>query len=295
MAKIGLIDIDSKFPNLALMKISAYHKKKGDIVKFWNAFEKFDLIYGSKIFTESKFHYLPKKTILGGSGFSLEKKLNSKIEHIYPDYSLYNIDYAMGYLTRGCMNKCPFCIVWKKEGELRFNTKLEEFWNDQKKIMLLDNSITNCKKVYPELVKIRDLGIRLNLTQGFDIRNISIKMAKILSEIKLWKNKQYHIAWDNINDEKRVFKGISRLNQVGIKNWKLMCYVLINFNTSLNQDLYRVSKLEKTGIDPFVMIDNKNQSSRSQRLFAKWVNRKPIFKSCKFNEFAKSKGVLIKD
>ena len=119
--KIGLLDIDSKIPNLALMKLSAWHKTQNDEVKWWNAFEQFDKVYVSKIFPKSKFPYKIRNCEKGGSGFSLTKKLLEEIEHIYPDYSLYNIDYAMGYISRGCINKCPFCIVWRKEGNLQYN------------------------------------------------------------------------------------------------------------------------------------------------------------------------------
>ena len=287
--KIGLIDVDSKIPNLALMKLSAFYKQKGyDVELFQPIFKfKYDYIFASKIFDFSKNKYIPKRTIKGGSGYYLNVELDNEIEHIYPDYSLYNCNYAMGYLTRGCINKCPFCIVWKKEGILHKHSKLQEFRKDQKKIMLLDNSLTDYKHAMVELIQIRDLGLKLNLTQGFNIRTISPKIAKILSEIKLWKDKFWYIAWDNIHDEKKIFNGIKILNQAGIKNWKLMCYVLVGFNSSIKQDLYRINKLEKIGVDPFVMAYSKNAYTRA---LSKWCNRKPIFKTNPdFYEYIKSK------
>ena len=285
--KIGLIDVDSKIPNLALMKISAYHKKQGNIVEFYKPLLKstYNMVFASKIFTHSNFHYLPKHVKIGGSGYCLNTKLDDEIEHIYPDYSLYDCNYAMGYITRGCNNKCPFCIVWKKEGKLHKHADLKEFWKDQKEIMLLDNSLTDYEHADLELKKIADLGIKLNLSQGFNVRTITPKIARILSEIKLWPSKQWHIAWDNIHDEKRVLKGIKILNDAGIKNWKIMCYVLVGFNTSQKQDLYRINKLEEIGVDPFVMTYVKDKYTRT---LSKWCNRKPIFKTNPdFHEYIK--------
>jgi hypothetical protein len=284
--KVGLIDIDSKLPNLALMKLSAYHKKKGDIVSFWNAFENYDLIYSSKIFSHSKFSYKTNVPVIkGGSGYSLQSKLINEIEHIYPDYSLYNINYAMGFLTRGCINKCSFCVVPTKEGELRKHADLEEFWNGQQELMLLDNSLTDFKNAEFELKKIRDFGIRLNLTQGFNIRTITPTIAEILSSIKLWKGKQWHIAWDNIKDEKSILQGIEILNNAGIKNHRLMVFILIGFNSTMKEDLYRIRKMEELGLDPFVMSYVKNQYTIH---LSRWCNRKPIMKKCSFEEYIKN-------
>jgi hypothetical protein len=286
--KIGLIDIDSKIPNLALMKISAYHKQKQDVVKWWNAFEAFDLVYGSKIFSYSQNNYLPKNSILGGSGYNY-KSLSNEIEHIYPDYSLYGIDYAMGYLTRGCINQCPFCIVPKKEGKLRKHAELKEFWKDQTHLLLLDNALTDYEHADIELKQIRDLEIHLDLCQGFNVRRIKPTIASILADIKLWKNGQWKIAWDDIDDEDQIMKGIQILNQAGIKNYRLMCYVLVNFDSTLDNDLYRINKLQEMKIEPFVMIYNRHllpKHSIYQRL-GKWCNRPQLRESCTFKEYNK--------
>lgn len=286
--KIGLYDVDSKIPNLALMKLSTYHKQKLDIVKFWNAFEHFDKVYASKIFDFSDKGYIPKNAICGGSGFNY-KSLPNEIEHCCPDYSLYGIDYAMGYLTRGCINQCSFCIVPKKEGKLRKHAELTEFWNNQSNLLLLDNALTDCDCAAKDLSQIRDLGIHLDLCQGFNVRTIKHNIASILADIKLWKNGQWKIAWDDIDDEDAIMKGIELLNSVGIKNYRLMCYVLVNFDSTLDNDLYRINKLQEMKIDPFVMIFNRYKLPKNSiyHKLGKWCNRPQLRTTCSFLVYSK--------
>lgn len=288
--KIGIIDVDSKIPNLALMKISAYHKEKSDQVEWFQPLfaNSYDKVYASKIFTNSKnLGYVPKNAILGGSGYDLKLELPRQIEHIYPDYSLYpQMDYAMGYTTRGCINNCPFCIVRKKEGYLHRGSPLKEFWSNQEKIMLLDNCLTDHPSAKFILNQIRENNLRLKLCQGFNIRTMKKSMAKILSKIRLWKDGRWYIAWDNIHDEKKIFEGIELLNNAGIKNWKLMCYVLIGYNSTPKQDLYRINKLETLGIDAYAMPYVKNDYTNA---LAKWCNRKQLINSCSFEAYIKER------
>lgn len=294
--KIGLYAPDSKIPNLALMKFSAYFKQQGNHVEFFKPIldGQYDAVYISKIFKNTSIKYLPHKqqVFYGGSGFQKwQYTLPVQIEHIYPDYDLYKIDYAMGFITRGCPNHCAFCIVPKKEGDLQFNAHLEEFWLGQKKLMLLDNAITDCETAIPELIKIRDLKIQLELTQGFNIRTIQPEIAKILAEIKLWKsNCQWHIAWDNPADQAKIFQGIRILESAGIKCYRLMCYCLVGFNTSLKQDLARIQALDKIDVDPFVMRYRKTASLNA---LAKWCNRPAIRHSCSFQEFSREKKLNL--
>jgi hypothetical protein len=283
--KIGLIDVDSKIPNLALMKLSAWHKTRGDSVQWWNAFEPFDTVYASKIFTQTQNPYIPKHAIRGGGGYNLMTQLSPEIEHIYPDYSLYQIDYAMGYITRGCINRCPFCIIPKKEGSLRFNAPLNEFWHGQSHLMLMDNAITDLRQAWTVLEEIRDLKIYLTLPQGFNIRTIQPECAHILAEIKIWSHSQWHIAWDNYHEKDQVLHGIQILKDAGIPMWKVMCYVLTNFNTTLAQDLDRIQILVDLGIDPFVMIYNRPVASKIYQKLGKWCNRPQIRTKCNFQEY----------
>jgi len=285
--KIALVDVDSKIPNLALMKISAYHKSLGDTVEFHDPLsgDKPDLIYASKVFdfTPDYNYYPPDVPIIkGGTGYNIHSVLSPEIESCYPDYDLYQCDYAIGFTTRGCIRKCPFCIVPKKEGYIKVVGDIYDFWNGHKHLMLLDNNLTAlpehfeliCKQLIKEKIKV-------DFSQGLDIRLITPEMAQLLAKVKLWK--QIHFAWDDIRIEKAVRRGIEILTSNGVKPYKLMFYVLIGFNSTPEEDLYRVETLRGLGVDPFVMPYNK--SDEYQRRFARWVNHKAIFKTVKWEDY----------
>ena len=165
--KIGLIDVDShNFPNLALMKLSGYHKGRGDSVSWWNGFEQYDRVYKSKVFSDLYTEDIDycinaDEVIKGGTGYDLKNKLPDEIEHYYPDYELYNIkDKAFGFLTRGCPRSCPFCIVSEKEGNTHTVADLSEFWRGQKEIVLMDSNITaskDCERLFEDLIQSRAL------------------------------------------------------------------------------------------------------------------------------------------
>jgi len=280
--KIGLIDIDSKIPNLALMKLSTWHKKQGDKVELTSPIfaNNYDRLYASKVFDFSEMPALPDYAIIGGSGYSSTISLSPGIEDLMPDYSLYNCDYAMGYTSRGCNRKCPFCIVWKNEGKFRIVGHIGNFWDGQKRLMLLDNSL-NTSNYHFDLIlnQLIERNIEVDFSQGLDIRYLNDKQAYLLTKVKLWK--RIHFAWDFIQIEKHVKRGIKILHDHRVK-W-IMFYVLIGYNSTPEEDLYRVEILRGLGVDPFVMPYNK--FDEYQRRFARWVNHKAIFKSVKWEDY----------
>jgi len=283
MKNIGLIDIDSKMPNLALMKLSAYHKQRGDDVELTRPLfaDQFDLVYASKVFDFSVMPILPDDVIIGGSGFDLTSLLQPEVEGLVPDYSLYKCDYAIGYTSRGCNRSCPFCIVPKKEGKFRATGDIYNFWNGQKRLMLLDNSLNTDEDHFTFILnQLIENQIEVDFSQGLDIRLLTDSQAKLLMHVRLWK--QIHFAWDNIGIEPQVRSGVEI-----IKNHKLlrkvMFYVLIGFNTTKEDDLYRVETLRGLGVDPFVMPFNRNDPY--QRKFARWVNHKAVFKSVRWKDY----------
>ena len=193
--KIGLIDVDShNFPNLPLMKISAWHKMQGDQVEWCNLFEHYDRVYLSRVFDDTyteDFNTVinADEIIKGGTGYGLENKLPDEIEHIYPDYSLYpelTKDTAFGFLTRGCPNNCPFCIVTTKEGRVSKKVAdLNEFWRGQRNIELLDPNILACKDHKELLQQLIDTKAKVNFNQGLDARFVNEKNIELLSKINL--------------------------------------------------------------------------------------------------------------
>jgi len=268
------------------MKISAYYKSKGNKVKFYESLlDNPDVIYASKIFnfTQDYQDYPSNIPIYkGGTAYNIQEKLLPEIETIYPDYSLYNCDYAMGFTTRGCIRKCSFCLVPNKEGNIHVVGDLYNFWHGQEYVKLLDNNLTALPKQFEIICKqlIKE-NIKTDFSQGLDIRLVTPEIAQILSRVKLWK--QIHFAFDNINDERKVMDGINVLVNNGIKKYKLMFFVLIGFNSTQEEDLYRIELLRSLKVDPFVMPFDKND--KYQKSFARWVNHKAIFKTVSWKDY----------
>ena len=239
--KIALINIDSKIPNLALMRLSAYHKLCGDQVELYAPlFSKPDRAYAAKVFTDSPdYEYWPDcEVIKAGSGYDLKTELPPEIESLCPDYSLYGIDYAMGFTTRGCIRNCKFCVVPEKEGPIRAAADVYDFWHGQKNLMLMDNNLTaepeHYRRVLGQLIKH---GIRTSFSQGLDIRLMDDEKAALLSQVKLWKDKRIHFAFDSIKHEAAVRRGIACLLKAGIIPRNLSFYVLIGFDSTPEEDL----------------------------------------------------------
>ncbi|MCC7432042.1 hypothetical protein IT412_00800 [Candidatus Peregrinibacteria bacterium] len=279
--RIGLIDVDSKIVNLAIMKISAYHKMMGDTVEFAYPLTArgFDIIYASKIFSYTKKPVLPHNAKIGGTGYDITSKLPVEIEICAPDYSIYpNCDYSLQRFSIGCVRKCEFCVVPKKEGMIKTLEPMTLNKNG-KWIYLLDNNLLASKNWEDALLYLFELKQPVCF-EGIDIRIMSEKQAMSLNKIKL--KKQIHIAWDNPGDD--VVNKLKKIIKI-IPAYKLMCYVLIGFNTSEKEDLYRVEELRAINVAPFVMPYNK--FDLYQKKFARWVNHKAIFKSVKWKDYDK--------
>lgn len=299
MLKIGIIDVDNfgkvaKFPNIALMKLSAHHKSKGDQVEFYDPlrwFDPYDIVYMGKVFDfseEPNFNIYAKEVVRGGCAYDLENKLPYEIEHTFPDYELYGIkDKAYGFLTRGCPRNCSFCNVTQHQGNKAIKVAdLSEFWNGQKEIVLLDPNMTACKDYKQLFQQLIDSKATMDYTQGIDIRTMTEEKAKLLNATKF---KALHFAWDNYE-----FKTYNKLKEA--RKWfkfdgrKLVVYVLVNYETNLEQDLERVYKLRELDYSPYVMIYDKKHAPRKQKQLARWVNNRFIWRSCKtFEEYLEGK------
>ena len=311
--KIGLIDVDGhNYPNLPLMKLSAWHKSKGDKVEWYDPFlglmEEYDKVYMSKVFSFTPDYDRPiysKEIEKGGSGYCIEtvdgkeifhaernKNLPDEIEHIYPDYSIYpeqTKDTAYGFLTRGCPRGCDFCIVKDKEGLCSHKVAdLSEFWNGQKNIVLCDPNILACKEWKDLLQQLIDSKAKVDFNQGLDIRMMNEEKAEMLNQIPI---KAIHFAWDRYEDKDliqpkfKVFREKSTVHPHA-----LQVYTLVGDRQRkvTEQDLYRIYWLRDNGYAPYVMIYDKYDLPKSHELkqLQRYVNNRFIFWSCKnFEEY----------
>ena len=284
--KIGLIDLDSKIPNLALMKLSEWHKRRGNVVELTSPLfaNLFDEIFVSKIFNWTETPVLPDRAVIGGCGEIGADPLPPEIETIMPDYSLYNCEYAIGYTSRGCNRKCPFCVVPKIEGKFRPVADIAQFWRGQKRMMLLDNSANTDSAHFLKIMnQIIEHQIEFNFIQGLDIRLLTEEQTMMLKCARRWK--RLHFAWDNMRDENAVRRGIELLTKYKLNN-DSMFYVLIGFNTTIDQDVHRVETLRELKTNPFVMPYDKHDPRQME--FARWVNRKEIFSVTTWDQYSTS-------
>lgn len=266
--KILLSDLDMvkghrPFPNLALMKLSAYHKVKGDEVWFNFPLCLPDIEYASCVFSWHRqgVNKLSHNAIIGGSGIDIKTELPFEVEHIMPDYSLYpNVDYSMGYTSRGCIRNCPWCIVQLKEGYIKPWAPIYEFWDRRhKKIICLDNNILaspNWEETAESLIREQVL---VDINQGLDIRLVDDKVAYQLSKIK---TRVLRFAFDSIQIEPQVRQGIDLLLRAGIKPRHLSFYVLVGFNGDAGIDRMKLLQSYNVAVYPMIYKDKTGKEPK---------------------------------
>lgn len=290
--KVALYDIGGKIPNLALAKIATYHQD--DDVEFYSPLfvDQYDLVYASAVFDNriSDHSYLdPNRMIIGGTGWDLSVKLPDEIESLTPDYQIYNYPHSIGFTMRGCRLKCAFCLVPEKEGKPHPVNTIDQIWTQRasKFLVLLDNDFFGNPEWPERIEEIRSYDLKVNFSQGINIRNLKPDQAKALASITFSNMSgtfpQIHFAWDDVRQEKLIRNGIALLGEVGIKPWQMAFYVLIGFNSTPAEDLHRVMVLKGYGCDPFVMPYNKRNSY--QQRFARWVNQRAIFNSVSWDDY----------
>lgn len=304
--KIGLIDVDGhNFPNLALMRISSYHKSKGDEVEWWYTdFIHYDIVYMSKIFSDDYSADAVEPinadwVVKGGTGYAIHlvdgkevfdkdghENLPSEIESCFPDYSIYpQFDFAVSMTSRGCPRGCSFCHVAAKEGRCSVKVaNVSDFWNGQKEIKVLDPNITACKDKRDLMEQYRETGAIIDFTQGLDIRLLNDSDIDDINRMRL---RTIHFAWDNPKEDlkpkfENFANGFRRKSNIG------MVYCLTNFNSTMEENLYRIYTLRDLGYDPYVMVYDKPHAPKEIRNLQRWCNNKIIFKSCpKFEDYGK--------
>ena len=315
--RVLLIDVDShNFPNLVLMKLSAYHKAEGDKVNFikltpedkkliltgqpmWFDGE-YDRIYAACVFTENEKIALNLRNMgarVGGTGvirvmnfgggYGFQQILSPEQENIYPDYELYGDEFkdtAYGFLTRGCPRECPFCIVSRKEGRYAYKVAdLQYFYKDQNVIKLLDPNILAYKDHMELLEQLVDSGAWIDFTQGLDARLITASNLTLIQKMKV---KMLHFAYDNPRNRRIKDYFYFIRENLNLPSRKMRVYVLTNFWSTFDEDLERIYWLRDNGFDPYVMIYDKEHAPKEIKKLQRYVNCKWIFHSIdKFEDY----------
>jgi hypothetical protein len=298
--RIGIVQVDGKLPNMALMKICGYHESLGDSIEWYKGGlfnDQYDKVYASKLFSFSQMPPLPENAIVGGTGIDFYNRLPKEIEEATPSYTLYHeCNYHLGFSMKGCRFNCKFCCVPKKEGRpYNYNTIDEILINPNggNRLMLLDNDFFGGAEWKGNLLRIIELKLKVCFVQGLNIRILTDDQAELLAKCNYtnskFNQKYLTFAWDRFNDGKLIFKGIERCNKAGIPSKHMQFFVLIGFDSTHDQNMERVMKLKELGCMPFVMPYNKNDPY--QKAFTRWVNFRPVFKTVKWEDYKYSSAL----
>jgi hypothetical protein len=256
---IGLYDVDSKIPNLSLMRISGYYRQQGIPTELYMPIRRhlYDRIYASKIFNFSSAEMITPDMIVGGTGIDLKIELP------------------------------------EKEGRARANHSIAKIWTNRGSdfLWLLDNDFFGNPQWRERIEEIRELNLRVCFLQGLNIRIITEEQAHALASVrfrsKSGKASVCSFAWDRIRDEKWIRRGIDRLQSAGIKTWQMQFFVLIGYDTTEEEDLHRVRMLKSLGCDPYAMPYDKTDPY--QKKFCRWVNHRAIFQSVEWEDYTRKK------
>lgn len=281
------------YPNLALMKLSAWHKAHGDSVGWFIPLQDYDVVYSSKVFVFTEDDpYLPTNAIKGGTGYRCYESLPDKIEHLCPDYSLYGQEYSMGFTTRGCLRNCPWCIVPQKEGKIRAHADVEEFVR-HKDVVLLDNNPLAHEHGIQQMEKLVRLGVRVDYNQGLDARLIDDAVAHLLAALR-W-TKYIRLACDTTSMMPIIKRAVTRLRNAGYAR-EIFCYCLIQ---DTDEALERIEFLRNIGVTPFAQpyrdLEKNVDISDVARALARWTNHKAIFKSVSFHDYQKKAAPYLSE
>lgn len=295
--KVSILTPDSLRPNLAAMKISAFHKSIGDEV-----YLNFPLINAEFTYASVFFRWTedPNADLIGGSKYP-EIKLDSSIDIIKPDYSLYpEIEYSLGYTYKACPRSCDFCVVPQQKNE-ETHYSIWAFHNEQfKKIGLLNNNTLADIYWRETFHEIWDAGLALVDLSGFDLRLMTEESAEYLAKTKI--TGQLHVSWDFIEHELEVLRGFKYLLKAGIRPGKIMCYVLMGYNTTEEEDLYRLRRLREINILAYAM-PYEGDKSKFPPKFIWAINRPLLNKKLDFSgktyesvtkQFYRKEGKIIK-
>ena len=299
---IGLLAVDSDYPNLALMKISSYHQSKGDNVEWYNPLCHYDKVYSAKVFsfTPDYAYYINADEIeKGGTGYDINKVLPIAIDRCNPDYGLYHIDknMAYGFLTRGCPNKCKWCVVPKKEGNITPYMDIEEIAiNGRKNVILMDNNVLASEYGLAQIEKIISMGIKVDFNQGLDARLVTDEIARLLARVK-WI-KRIRFGCDTPAQIAEVERASALIDKYGYKGEYFLYCILIGFKESFSRVNHwkSVSRRFIPHCQPYRDLNNPSQLiPQWQKDMARWADRKELYMSCDFKDYSPRKGFVCSE
>lgn len=303
--KIGLIAVDSNHPNLALMKISAWHKSQSDSVGWYNPFDQYDIVYMSKIFSFTpdygQWITNTKHIRKGGTGYDIYSMLPEEMEYVTPDYSLYpSIDNktAYGFLTRGCPNKCKWCVVPRKEGNIKPYMDVDDIAVDGRtNLILMDNNVLACDYGLEQIQKIIDRGYRVDFNQALDARLVTDDIAKLLAKVR-WIN-VIRFGCDTPNQVKECVEAMRMIDGYRGKPASYLMYAMINSDLEESYsriDYWKEFKRVRVAAQPFRDIDNPRQDiPQWQKDLARWAMRRELYKQCDFKDYEPRKGFKCRE
>lgn len=297
--RVGLVAVDSKHPNLALMKISAYHKNNGDHVEWLDSDSRYDIVYMSKIFNytpdfEGAIH--SDRMLKGGTGYDIHSRLPEEMEFVTPDYSIYpDIDdkTAYGFLTRGCPNKCKWCVVPRKEGPVRPYMDVDDVATDgRNKLILMDNNILACEYGLQQIAKIADRGYRVDFNQALDARLVTEDVAKLLARVR-WLN-QIRFGCDTPKQVRECEAAMRMIDHYRGKPASYLMYTMIgsDFDEAVSRlSHWKPFKRVRIVAQPFRDVDNPKQIiPKWQKDLARWAMRREFYAVCDFKNFQPRKN-----
>ena len=291
--RVALRQVDGKLPNIALMRLAAYHRARGDSVEWFAPLAKYDRVYASKIFTFSPDDpYLPDDAIRGGTGYDIRSRLPEEVEAFAPDYSIYpGFKEAIGFLARGCVNRCPWCVVPEKEGGIRVVDDIERVAAGRRRVLLFDNNFLAAplEFVREQAAKMHRLKIRVDFNQATDARLYTEETAPIMAHVPWIRSPRLSCDADGMVPH--VLRAVRLLRENGW-TYEVFVYILAK-NDGIDSALDRINRLTSADryVVPFVMPyrdlhNNANPPSRRLRDLARWCNRPALRRSCRFEEYA---------
>jgi hypothetical protein len=313
--KVGLLPIGGALPNVALMRLSAYHKAIGnDVLLSPTPLDGCELVYISTLFTWRRkeveglaAYFRPNADVqIGGSGWNLTLRLPPEVDALPHDYDLYGIDYGMGYSSRGCIRKCAFCPVPKTEGAIREDQSIGSLLNPRSsKLMLLDNNFF-ASDWQPKLTEIRERRLVVDWPQGNDIRLMTPEIAAALADLKrrrqlsgdrFTRPNTLHFAWDLPANDARteeVVHGARLLLEAGFTPHNLRFLLLVGYpGYTLEDELHRITTLHGLGIEPYVMVyrDYGEQDTRDPiRMDLQHWNNGHVWRKVPFQQYDRRKA-----